>query len=671
MDFEKRARELVSQMTLMEKMSQLRFDAPAIERLGVPAYTWWNEALHGVARAGTATVFPQAIGLAAAFDEENLHAVAEIISEEGRAKYNAYKKFGDTGIYQGLTFWSPNINLFRDPRWGRGHETYGEDPFLTARLGTAFVRGIQGDGEYRRADATLKHYAVHSGPEALRHVFDARVSKQDLYETYLVAFRYCIEHAKPSAVMGAYNRTNGEVCCGSKTLLQDILREEFGFDGYVVSDCGAICDFHETHRVTRDMAASAALAVNNGCQLNCGRAYHALQVAYQRGDVSEETITEAVVLLFTARFRLGMFDQTDFDTIPYEKLNAPEHRAFNLQTARETIVLLKNDGILPLKKGARVAVIGPNADNVTALLGNYNGIPDIYSTPLRGIQEKTEVLYAPGCRLYLADDRDMGFADRDALVAAKNADVVILCMGLDGTLEGEQGDGYNSDCSGDKPDLKLPESQRLLCEKIFALEKPIVFVNISGSAIDLRDAHRRCNAVVQCFYPGARGGEALADVLFGDVSPSGRLPVTFYNDAGDLPPFTDYAMENRTYRFFEGDVLYPFGFGLGYNEIAYENIRCEAANGAYTVYADVLNRGETPQRQVTQLYASFTDSRTRTPKKQLCAIDSTVLGPGERKTVVMLPERFWLSAVLEDGSRVTPDGEIRFTIYTGSQELPV
>ncbi len=570
MTFYQRAQELVSKMTLDEKLSQMRYDAPAIERLGVPAYNWWNEALHGVARNGTATVFPQAIGMASSFDDENMYKVASTISDEARAKYNEYRKFGSTQIYQGLTLWSPNINIFRDPRWGRGHETYGEDPLLTAKLGTAFVKGIQGDGKYRKADATLKHFAVHSGPEGLRHSFNACVSDKDLYETYLFAFKYCIENARPSAVMGAYNRLNGEPCCGSEKLLKKILREELGFDGYVVSDCGAIQDFHTTHFVTDTPWESCALAVNSGCELNCGKTYAYLRQAVDEELISEETITEAVTKLFEARFRLGMFDNDcEYDKIPYDIVCCDEHTALNRKTAQKSMVLLKNDGVLPLNENSTVAVIGPNADYIDSLLGNYNGTPERYSTLLRGIQDACngKVLYARGCHHFVAPG---GWAEQplhEALIVAKKADVVVLCMGLNPSMEGEQGDAYNGDNSGDKKDLDLPQVQRELIREIARLGKPVVFVSVSGSCIDLSFEKENFPAIIQCFYPGAEGGNALADILFGKVSPSARLPVTFYKSVKDLPPFDDYSMENRTYKFFKGEPVFPFGYGLTYSTI--------------------------------------------------------------------------------------------------------
>ncbi|WP_373214198.1 glycoside hydrolase family 3 C-terminal domain-containing protein [Ruminococcus sp. 5_1_39BFAA] len=570
MDFEKRARELVGKMTLAEKTAQMKYDAPAIERLHVPAYNWWNECLHGVARAGRATVFPQAIGMAASFNTELMFETAQAISDEARANYNEYKKFGETDIYQGLTYWAPNINIFRDPRWGRGHETYGEDPYLTGRMGVSFIKGLQGDGKYRKLDATVKHYAVHSGPESERHSFNAVVEKKDLYETYLWAFQYCIENADPSAVMGAYNRVNGEPCCASAYLLGDVLRGEFGFKGYVVSDCGAVCDINQHHHVTENEAESAALAVNNGCDLNCGTAYKWLKTAVAMGLLKEEIITEAVVKLFTARFRLGMFDDDcEYDKIPYSVVECEKHMELNRKMARESIVLLKNNGILPLGKDKKIAVIGPNADSKNILLGNYNGTPSKYYTILRGVQEYAETVYAKGCHLFddKANVNSLGTSEKEALIALNHADVVILCMGLDPSLEGEEGDGYNSDAGGDRLDLELPPSQKKLYHTVIKSGKPVIFVNVSGSCVNLSDQKKECDAVIQCFYPGAMGGLALADILFGEVSPSGRLPVTFYENTDDLPDFHDYSMKNRTYKFYKGEPVFAFGHGLTYADI--------------------------------------------------------------------------------------------------------
>lgn len=573
MTFLERAKELVSKMTLEEKMAQMRYEAPAIERLGVPAYNWWNECLHGVARAGAATVFPQAIGMAASFDDELMYKVATAISDEARAKYNDYKTQGKTDIYQGLTFWSPNINIFRDPRWGRGHETYGEDPYLTGRMGAAFIKGLQGDGKYRKVDATIKHYAVHSGPEKDRHYFDAKVNEKDLRETYLWAFKYCIDNADPSAVMGAYNRVNGEPSCASKTLLQDILYGEWGFDGYVVSDCGAIRDIHEYHKLTDDAAESSAWAVNMGCQMNCGRAYEWLKTAYERGLVTEETITSAVERLFEARFRLGMFDDDcEYDNISYDVIECEAHTALNRKMAQSSMVLLKNDGILPLKGNEKIAVIGPNSDDKTVLWGNYHGTPSRYTTLLRGIQDAARelggrVYYAEGCHHFKPNTYGGELLMSEAEAAARQADVIILCMGLDPSMEGEQGDTYNGDASGDKSSLEIPKCQRDLIDKMVSLGKKVIFVNVSGSCTNLEREKRDCNAILQCFYPGAEGGNALADIIFGKVSPGGRLPVSFYRSVDDLPPFDDYSMENRTYKFFKGECVYDFGYGLTYSEI--------------------------------------------------------------------------------------------------------
>lgn len=568
--FKERAKELVSQMNLDEKISQMTYESPAIERLNIPAYNWWNECLHGVARAGRASVFPQAIGMAASFNTDLMYKVACAISDEARGQYNEYKKYGETDIYQGLTYWSPNINIFRDPRWGRGHETYGEDPYLTGRMGVAFIKGLQGDGKYRKLDATIKHYAVHSGPEKERHGFNAVVNKKDLYETYLWAFKYCIENAHPSAVMGAYNRTNGEACCASKTLLCDILRDEFGFDGYVVSDCGAIYDISHNHKLTKNEAESAALAVKNGCQLNCGNAYAWLVDSVKEGLISEETITTAVEMLFEARFRLGMFDDDcEYDNIPYEVVECKKHQELNYQMASESIVMLKNNGILPLKKGTKIAVIGPNADSIESLLGNYNGRPSRYYTVLQGLLEQADVMYAKGCDIFEKPNsrHTICTSEKEAEIAAKHSDVIIMCMGLDASLEGEEGDAYNAFNSGDKLDLEFPQSQKNLYNRIIALNKPVIFINISGSCLNLSRQKEECDAILQCFYPGAMGGRAVADIIFGKVSPSGRLPVTFYESCDDLPDFTDYSMENRTYKFYKGTPVYEFGYGLTYSEI--------------------------------------------------------------------------------------------------------
>lgn len=571
----KKAEALVEKMTLEEKAEQLKYGAPALKRLGIPAYNWWNEGLHGVARAGQATVFPQAIGMAATFDTDLVKEMADVVATEGRAKYNAYSGKNDRDIYKGLTFWSPNVNIFRDPRWGRGHETYGEDPYLTSRLGVAFVEGLQGDGETMKAAACAKHFAVHSGPEAVRHEFDAEATPKDMEETYLPAFQALVQEAGVEAVMGAYNRTNGEPCCGSPKL-QKILREDWGFAGHFVSDCWAIRDFHEHHMVTKNARESAALAINNGCDLNCGNTYLHILGAVQDGLVSEKTITEAAVRLFTTRCLLGLFDGSEYDAIPYTEVESPAHLALAEKAAQESFVLLKNNGILPLEKSKikTIGVIGPNANSRAALVGNYHGTASRYVTILEGLQdylgEDVRVLTSTGCELFRDRTENLAFpADRlsEAKIVADNSDVVVLCVGLDETLEGEEGDTGNSYASGDKMDLQLPQVQRDLMEAVKETGKPVVLCLMAGSDIDLSYASEHFDAVLQLWYPGAQGGKAAAKVLFGEVSPSGKLPVTFYESLDELPEFTDYHMAGRTYRYMKGKAQYPFGYGLTYGDV--------------------------------------------------------------------------------------------------------
>ena len=574
----KKATELVNQMTLEEKASQLRYDAPAIKRLGIPAYNWWNEALHGVARAGQATVFPQAIGLGATFDTELLEEIADVTATEGRAKYNAYSQEEDRDIYKGLTFWSPNVNIFRDPRWGRGHETYGEDPYLTKELGVSFVKGLQGDGEVIKAAACAKHFAVHSGPEAIRHEFDAIATPKDMEETYLPAFEALAKEADVEGFMGAYNRTNGEPCCGSPTL-QKKLRGDWSFQGYFVSDCWAIKDFHEHHMVTSTPAESAALALNNGCDLNCGNTYLHILKAYEKGLISEETITESAIRLFTTRYMLGLFEETEYDKIPYSEVESPEHLALSRKAAEESFVLLKNNGILPLQKEKikTIGIVGPNADSRAALVGNYHGTASRYCTIQEGIQDylsaagsDVRVLASVGCDLFRDRTEHLALTqDRlaEAKIVAANSDVVILCVGLDETLEGEEGDTGNSYASGDKETLQLPQVQLDLMEAMAESGKPVVLCLMAGSDIDLSYAEEHFDAVMVLWYPGAEGGKAAARILFGDVSPSGKLPVTFYNTLEELPDFTDYAMKGRTYRYMENKAQFPFGYGLTYGKV--------------------------------------------------------------------------------------------------------
>lgn len=669
-DFKAKARELVAQMTLAEKCSQLRFDAPAIKRLGIPAYNWWNECLHGVARAGTATVFPQAIALAATWNPKLVKKVATAISDEARAKYNECKKFGDTLQYQGLTMWSPNINIFRDPRWGRGHETYGEDPYLTSRIACAFVEGLQGDHPvYRKVDSTIKHFAVHSGPEALRHSFDAVVSKKDLYETYLAAFEYVIKHAKPAAVMCAYNRVNGEPCCGSPTLLGEILRKQFGFEGYVVSDCGAICDINRHHRVTSTEAESAALALNNGCQLNCGSAYHSLLAAVAQGLISEDVITRACEMLFETRFKLGMFaDDCPYDNIDYDVVECEKHIKLSRKAARKSMVLLKNDGILPLNntKDLTIAVIGPNADERTTALANYNGIPSEIITLLMGIKQaaKGKVYYAMGCRAWRRADETLL---REAVIAAQKSDVVLLFLGLTPAMEGEEGDAALT--GGDKRDLDWPEVQRELFEAVMAVGKPTVLINISGSAVNLALAKERCNAIMQVFYPGAQGGAALADLIFGKYSPSGRLPVTFYRSVDELPPFEDYNMEGRTYKYFRGEPVFPFGHGLTYTTFEYGGFTAVQSEDNIKVSVTIKNTGGYKATEVAQLYFKPAWDMPGAPNKVLIGFENVKLKPGHESKVEFELTREDFSLYNESGERVFTPGE--YELICGTERLRV
>lgn len=661
------AKKLVSQMTLEEKASQLRYDAPAIPRLGIPAYNWWNEALHGVARAGTATVFPQAIGLAAMFDEDLQEEIASAVSDEARAKYNGQSHFGDRDIYKGLTVWSPNINIFRDPRWGRGHETYGEDPYLTSRLGIRYIDGLQGHGKYLKTAACSKHFAVHSGPEALRHEFDAVANPKDMTETYLAAFEATVKEAEVESVMGAYNRVNGEPACGSRTLLKDILRDKWGFKGHVVSDCWAIRDFHVNHKVTATAPESAALAIGNGCDLNCGNTYLHLMQAYQDGLVTEEQITTACERLFTTRFLLGLFaDDCEYDRIPVTDTDTDAHDALALKAAENCMVLLENDGTLPLcaEQIRTVAVIGPNADSIPALEGNYNGTSSRYITFLEGIRtycaaHGIRVLYSLGSHLF--KDRTSGLAQADdrlaeAAMFAEAADVTIACIGLDATLEGEEGDTGNEYFSGDKKDLLIPESQRRLMDILQKHSRRLVSVIAAGSALNVSGG----NAKLLAWYPGQAGGKALAELLFGEKNPSGHLPVTFYRDVADLPPFEDYSMENRTYRYFEGEPLYPFGHGLSYTGWKLSDPVLE--DGQLRV--EVRNTGKMDGDAVIQVYAEV-HSPFAPVHPRLCGFCRIPVKAGSSASAVIRLDPLTRTVVDAQGNRI-PSGPV--TLHIGMSQ---
>jgi beta-glucosidase len=652
LSFAARVRDLVGRMTLEEKVSQMKDVAPAIDRLGIPAYNWWNEALHGVARSGPATSFPQAIGLAATWNDTLIFRMASVISDEARAKYQEYLRNNRHDRYGGLTFWSPNINLFRDPRWGRGQETYGEDPFLTGRLAVQFIHGMQGDDpKYFKTIATVKHFAVHSGPEPLRHTFDATPSERDLRESYLPQFAAGIREGGAYSLMCAYNRLDGKPACGSDLLLKDILRGEWAFPGYVVSDCGAINDIYQRHRVVATAAEAAALAVKSGTDLECGGVYSALVDAVHQGLITEAQIDSSVSRLFMARMRLGMFDSTDrvrWAQIPFNSLDQPSHRDLAREVARESIVLLRNQGgVLPLRKDLHtLAVIGPNADQPGVLLGNYNGSPSDTISPLRGIRaavaKRTRVVYAEGT--YLAngvpgrDTLPSATLEAEALKAARRADAVVLVLGLTNQLEGEemrvQVDGFRG---GDRTSLDLPASQERLLESVTALGKPTVLVLMNGSALAVNWAARHVPAIVEAWYPGQAGGAAIADVLFGDYNPAGRLPVTFYRSVDDLPPFDNYSMAGRTYRFFDGPPLYPFGHGLSYTTFAYDSLRVSAdtlaVDGTDTVRVNVTNTGRRAGDEVVQLYVQHVASAVPRPRQDLRGYQRITLAPGETRTV--------------------------------------
>lgn len=680
-----RADILVSHMTLREKIAQTQHAAPPIPRLNVPAYNWWNECLHGVARAGLATVFPQAIGMAASFNDALMFDVATAISDEARAKHHRAARQENRGIYFGLTYWTPNINIFRDPRWGRGQETYGEDPYLTARMGVAFCKGLQGDDpKHLKLVATPKHYAVHSGPEPLRHEFDAVVTQRDLHETYLPAFKACVQEAGAYSVMGAYNRTNGEACCASPTLLQKILRDKWGFDGYVVSDCGAIADIHARHKVAGSEEEAAALGIRNGCDLNCGAIYYrALLGAVEQGLITEAEIDRAVKRLFTARFKLGMFDpddQVSHAAIPVAKVHCQEHVDLSARMARESIVLLKNDGALPLRKDLNsIAVIGPNAQNDIALYANYNGFAPAMATPFDGILAKvsvgSQVYYCKGCDLFR--DEPIQQQDMDWNIS-DDTEAVIAVLGNTTELEGEEGGVALSDGGGDRTTIGLPGRQLELLKYLRGKvgNRPVILVLLTGSAVDLSEAEPLVNAVVLGWYPGEQGGNALADVIFGDCNPAGRLPVTFVKSMAQLPPFTDYNMNGRTYRFMDDEPAYRFGFGLSYTTFAYGNLTVSptairaADPGDVTVNVDVANTGQRDGDEVVQLYVSDLEASVPAPRLHLEGFKRVRIQAGATRTVsfVLRPEQ--LMAYNEAGMPFLEAGEFRIAVGGGQPDDP-
>ena len=674
----KLARELVEQMTVEEKASQLLYNSPAIERLGIHEYNWWNEAAHGVARSGMATVFPHAIALASTFNPELVNIVGDAVSTEARAKYNHSVECDDRDIYKGLTYWTPNINIFRDPRWGRGQETFGEDPFLTAAMAVPYIKGLQGDGEFPKSTACAKHFAVHSGPEALRHGFDAIANPKDLWETYLPAFEWAVKEGGVIGVMGAYNRTNGEPCCAHKVLMEDILFGQWQFDGYYVSDCGAITDICKHHHFTNTMEEAAAVALTTGCNLNCGEAYIHLMEAYEQDLITEEDLTEAAVKLYTIRFLLGEFEENrPYADIPFDKIECKEHQALNLRAAQECMVLLKNDGYLPVAPDSlkKIAVIGPNAMSQTALEGNYNGISGEYITVVDGVRrvfKDAEIRVAKGSNIWLVERCDWGgFANISSEVTAfaKNVDLTILCLGLDCNIEGEEMKVENEWFDGgDRKVIRLPDTQLKMAESVCDVCDNVVVVVLAGGAVELGEKlTKHARAIIHGWYPGAVGGMAAAQLIAGEYSPSGKLPVTFYHSAADLPDYSDYNMAGHTYRYFEGDVLYPFGYGLSYTTFAYSDVKIAAeTKDEYELTMTLENTGAMDGSEKVQVYASYTDSRTTTPIFQLCGIQAVALKAGEKKAVSVKVNKYWLKAVLEDGTRTEPDGSL--TLYVGGHQ---
>ncbi len=698
LSFAQRAADLVSRMRTDEKIAQIISAAPALERLGIPEMDWWSEALHGVAREGTATMFPQSIGLGATFDPELVGRIGRAVGQEARIKYEQYASHGVRDLFKGLSLYSPNINIFRDPRWGRGQETYGEDPWLTGRMGVRYIRGLQGeDPDYLLTAACAKHFAVHSGPEPIRHEFNAVVSPKDLRETYLPAFEAAVREAKVAQVMGAYNRTLDEPCCASELLLETILREEWGFEGMVVSDFTALKDFHTGHKVTNDAAESAALALKHGCDMNLGFVYMNLRESLDRGLVTEEDIDKACRKVMEIRLRLGLYETPKSLQVDHALLDGPENRKLNLEAARESLVLLKNDGMLPLSgKFSSIAVIGPNAMSISALKGNYHGEASEYVTILDGIRraagDSVRIRYSVGCELTpyqppvkresrSGDDASVSFFDKvaptfnlmelmghgdreaEALAMAEESEAVVLVLGLDESVEGEEMmDGYGCDefAGGDKKTLLLPSNQRKLLEDVLALGKPTAVVLLSGSALNVED--ERIDALVQAWYPGSLGGQAVGELLFGLYSPSGRLPVTFYRSVEDLPPFTDYAMKNRTYRYYEGEPLYPFGFGLSYTGFAYSDLQAVASEGV-AVRVTVENTGDMAGREVVQAYVRWDEGDLSQPRWHLCALGDVFLQPGEKKQAVLHIPPEALFSYHEDGSRAVEKGS--YTLWVG------
>lgn len=667
--FEKLVDEMLKKMSTVQKVALLKNKSRQIKKLGIKQYDWWNEALHGVGRAGVATVFPQAIAMAATFDENLIEKVGDVVSTEARAKYNKAQKEGDFSRYKGLTFWSPNINIYRDPRWGRGQETYGEDPYLTSRIGVAYIKGLQGyDAKYLKVAACAKHFAVHSGPEKDRHTQNVEPTKQELFDTYLRAFEAAVKEAKVESVMSAYNSVYGEPCSSSKFLLDEILRKNWGFCGHVVSDCGAIGDIIFSHKTERNPLKAAARAINAGCDLECGAFYALLSLSSALKYVTQKTIDNSARRLLMTRAKLGMFD----DSCPYDKIDESqiakkEHQRLSLEVAEKSVVLLKNDGVLPLNTGQKIAVIGPNAKSKQMLLGNYEGTPPKYVTVYDGIclQTKTQPEYAQGCDI-LSLKKSQSYYD-DAVLKASQADVVVLCLGLDSTIEGEEGDADRFDedgnkFRGDRESIELPESQITLLEKVLPVSKKTVILNFSGGAVTFKGYEKQAGALLQCWYPGALGGQAIGEILFKKANPCGRLSVTFYASDSDLPDFSDYSLAGRTYRFFKGEVLYPFGFGLSYSSFKYEKLEIKPENGQMLLQFNVLNVGQEDAEEVVQVYVRHQKATGLVPNYSLKKIQKAYIQKGEGVCLQVMLDQNDVCYVDENGEKkVSHD----YTVYVG------
>ena len=665
-----KGKHIAGQMTLTELASQMRNSSKAIERLNIKQYNWWNEGLHGVARAGVATVFPQAICMASTFDEKAVKKCADIIATEARAKFNESQKNEDFSIYKGLTLWSPNINIFRDPRWGRGHETYGEDPYLTSILGCAFIEGIQGDDQkYMKASACAKHFCVHSGPEGLRHTFNAEVSKKDFYETYIPAFEAAIKKAKVSGVMGAYNMVNGESCCASDKLIDKLLRKEWGFDGYYVSDCSAILDVIYKHKRTLNPSKGAAMAVNAGCDLECGVVYSLLPVSVKLGYTNKETLKNSVSRLMAIRSALGMFDKD----CPYNEISisdnaTPEHESEAVRMAEKGIVLLENDGILPLKENAqKILITGFNADNKLAYLGNYFGDPSHFVMVTEAIsQYNIDTEFIRGIHLY---NQNTNYDKEAALKSAAESDIIIMCTGLDSSIEGEEaggalaGGGGNIGEQGDRETIELPLNQQEYIEELLDTGKKIILLNFSGGCIDFRKYKNKVNAILQCWYPGAQGGQSIANILFGKCSPSGKLPITFYNSVDDLPDFCDYSMQNRTYRYFKGDVQYPFGYGKTYTK--FDLLKIDYNSKEKQLSCLIKNSGEFDCDEVVQIYITYPKTNYELPTKSLIKCKREFIPKGDTKEFIFTFEENDFYSTDHFGNTVFLEGSYKILTTDG------